>query len=44
MSDFFNSFIVGHNIWWLIAAFALGLLVGWWTCERVPHNQRQINR
>ena len=37
MNELFNFhdfwYVVSHYIWWWILAFALGILVGWWTCD-----------
>ncbi len=37
MNEFFNwhdfGFVVSNNILWLLLAFALGILIGWWTCD-----------
>ncbi|MGB7205331.1 MAG: hypothetical protein WBD37_07650 [Anderseniella sp.] len=37
--DLFNfkdvMVVFHHNIWWLLAALLLGLIVGWMTCRRV---------
>jgi hypothetical protein len=37
MNEFFNwhdfGYVISHNIWWLLLAFALGIFFGWRTCD-----------
>ena len=30
------DYLAFQLIWWLLAAFALGLVIGWVSCGRVP--------
>ena len=45
MTDFWNfndSFsLVSHNWFWLLVSLALGVVVGWKTCEHAGSNSRR---
>jgi hypothetical protein len=43
MGDFFQnaSFVISNNLPWLLLALAIGLYMGWSTCERVVEPRRQ---
>jgi uncharacterized membrane protein YfcA len=44
MFEFFNwndtGYVIWSNIWWLILAAAIGIYIGWRTCDMSPNNNK----